>query len=263
MPSGLQSLPVVSVVRPRTSPGPPRTILNFSAPAFSGGGVAPAGRPALPYTPERSGLPSGIRAPAATGGGVERAAGGALPSTVTTSVRDGPPFAVNVYVVVPVGITCRLPRGVTAPTPGSMATPEGFSTCHINSTGCPARTVAGFASNDTILGSSPGCAPRPPRPPCAAGAGAGAGACAPTLDHARMANTTGSTRRTTRRAEPLEPPEPPEPREPSEPPEPLEPTEPPEPLEPTEPPEPLEPTEPPEPLEPTEPPEPIRTSSSR
>src|SRR5688572_32829917 len=97
MPSGLQSLPVVSVVRPRTSPGPPRTILNFSAPAFSGGGVAPAGRPALPYTPERSGLPSGIRAPAATGGGVARpAVDGAVPSTVTTTVRVVPPFALHV-----------------------------------------------------------------------------------------------------------------------------------------------------------------------
>src|SRR5687767_6822860 len=198
MPSGLQSLPVVMVVRPRTSLGPPRTIRNFSAPGLSGGGVAPAGRPALPYTPERSGLPSAIRAPPAAGGGVARTAvGGAVPSTVTTTVRVGPPFAVNVYVVVAAGITCRLPRGVTAPTPGSMATPDGFSTCHTSSTGCPARTIAGLASNETIRGSSPGCAPRPPRPAgaagaCAAPAGGCCGACAATTEASRMTTASDS-----------------------------------------------------------------------
>jgi hypothetical protein len=47
----------------------------------------------------------------------------AVPSTATVTAREGPPFIVNVYVVVAAGTTSLLPRGVTAPTPGSIVTP--------------------------------------------------------------------------------------------------------------------------------------------
>jgi hypothetical protein len=75
---------------------------------------------------------------------------------VTVTDRVGPPFIVSVYRVVVFGVTCLLPRAVTAPTSGSIAMPDGFSVCHTSSTGCPGRTVAGLASNKTIRGSSPG-----------------------------------------------------------------------------------------------------------
>ena len=128
---------------------------NFSAPGFSGGGVAPCGRPALPYTPERSGFPSGLRDSVNEVGAGSLAATGLVPSTVTTTLRDGPPFIVNVKVVVAVGVTCRLPRGVTAPTPGSIATPDGFSVCQTSSTGCPGVIDAGRASKETMRGGGP------------------------------------------------------------------------------------------------------------
>ena len=71
----------------------------------------------MPYTPVRSGLPSGIRrAPAgveAAGAGLALAA--TVPSTVTTTLRGAAPLTVSVYVVVADGVTCLLPRGVTAP----------------------------------------------------------------------------------------------------------------------------------------------------
>src|SRR5687767_1033710 len=100
MPSGLQSLPVVSVVLPRMSL-PPRTIRNFSAPGFNGGAVVPAGRPAKLYTPVRSGFPSGVRVLRAVVAFVglavaPLAAAAVVPCTVTTMLRDGPPRIVNV-----------------------------------------------------------------------------------------------------------------------------------------------------------------------
>ena len=71
-------------------------------------------------------------------------------------LRDGPPLIAKVYVVVAEGVTCLVPRGVTDPIPGSMLTPDGFSVRHTNNTGCPGRTAAGLASNETIRGSKPG-----------------------------------------------------------------------------------------------------------
>jgi hypothetical protein len=55
-----------------------------------------------------------------------------------------------VYVVVAVGVTCRVPRAVTLPTPGSMLTAFGFSVSHVSTAGCPDRTDAVFAEKFTM-----------------------------------------------------------------------------------------------------------------
>jgi hypothetical protein len=96
---------------------------NFSAPALTPGAFAVAGRPALPYTPVKSGLPSGARGTlpdvvfdeAATAGFAFVAG---APVTVTAMLFETPLRSVKVYVVVSDGVTCLLPRGVTAPTAG-------------------------------------------------------------------------------------------------------------------------------------------------
>ena len=73
-------------------------LVSMDAHAMFGGGAVPCGRPALPYTPVRSGLPSGIRRTPV--GALAVVAGlalaGAVPSTVTTMLRDAPPFNVSV-----------------------------------------------------------------------------------------------------------------------------------------------------------------------
>jgi hypothetical protein len=99
--------------------------------------------PANPYTPFKSGC--------ATGACV---AGAAVPDTVTftelfSAVLFGP-VTFNVYVVLALGNTCRLPRAVTRPTPGSIVTPLGFSVAHTSVTGWPGRTAAGCAVKLTI-----------------------------------------------------------------------------------------------------------------
>src|SRR5580692_2945413 len=55
------------------------------------------------------------------------------------------PFTFNVYVVVAVGKTCRMPRAATRTASGSIVTPLGFSVAQVNATGCPAWTASGFA----------------------------------------------------------------------------------------------------------------------
>src|SRR4029453_9446107 len=136
------SLPVVRVVRPRMSSGP-RTMRYFSAPGLSGGAVAPAGRPAPPYTPVRSGCPSSVSGIAGRPLG-SREIGVALGevtvpatgSTFTVTARDGPPRIVTVTVVVVFGLTVRLPRALTAPMSWSIETPPaGFSVAHTSRTG--------------------------------------------------------------------------------------------------------------------------------
>src|SRR5215831_8629914 len=95
MPSGLQSVP--SVVLPRTSFGP-LTMTYLSAPGFSAGAFAPAGRPAKLYTPVRSGFPSGIRKllEAVFAAGAEAGFAAGAPATVTVTVLEGPFRSVNV-----------------------------------------------------------------------------------------------------------------------------------------------------------------------
>src|SRR5689334_15158052 len=121
---------------------------NLSAPGFNGGALVPAGSPALPYTPVRSGLPSAMRKrpalpfpPVAAFG---RATG--APATVTLTVLEGPPRMDNVYVVVAAGLTTLLPRAATEPTSGSMVMPDGFSVLHTSTVDSPGRIEAGRAS---------------------------------------------------------------------------------------------------------------------
>src|SRR5262245_7308494 len=126
MPKGTHSC--TRVVRPRTSFAV-RTMRNFSAPAFSSGGVAPAGRPALPYTPLKSGCPSIL--PFASGRAVVLEVGLATgaPDTVTVTVRETVALAFSVYVVVCAGDTCLLPRTGTDPTSGSIVSDRVASVC--------------------------------------------------------------------------------------------------------------------------------------
>jgi hypothetical protein len=48
-----------------------------------------------------------------------------------------------VYVVVALGVTCTLPRGVTRPGAGSMVTPFGFSVAQISVADSPGLMAAG------------------------------------------------------------------------------------------------------------------------
>src|SRR5205085_1483181 len=104
-PRGLQSVPLVSVVLPRIWL-PSRTIRYFSAPGLRAGGMA-LRSPANPYTPEKSGLPSGRRPFFVDDAAVD--ALGAAPVTVTVtdfvSVVLSEPATFRIYVVVAVGVT--------------------------------------------------------------------------------------------------------------------------------------------------------------
>src|SRR3954471_2446487 len=179
-----------------------RLIRYFSAPGLSVGGAAapppptrpgPPNRFAQPNTPVKSGLPSGVRgippldAAAAV---VALAATGVVPGMVTVTVFVTEP-AVNVYVVVALGVTRSVPRGTTRPSPwSSVPNPPkplaegGFSITHESNADSPARIVAGRASKVTMRGSGAG-APRPR--PCAGappgGAAPPAGACANATPH--------------------------------------------------------------------------------
>jgi hypothetical protein len=55
------------------------------------------------------------------------------------------PRAVSVYVVVAVGVSERLPRGVTRPGSGSIVTPDGFSISQASVKDCPGLMEAGSA----------------------------------------------------------------------------------------------------------------------
>jgi hypothetical protein len=83
------------------------------------------------YTPERSGLPSEVRGTGLVAGAAAAAVTGAVPATVTVTSRVSVvlfgPSTVNVYVVVALGVTSRVPRGVTRPGSGLIVTPLGFS----------------------------------------------------------------------------------------------------------------------------------------
>src|SRR5262249_51356351 len=70
----------------------------------------------------------------------------------------------SVYVVVADGMTCFVPRAATGPMSGSIVNPVGFSVLQTSTTGSPARTEVGRASNVVMRGSGAAC----PRPRCCA-----------------------------------------------------------------------------------------------
>src|SRR6266850_6492428 len=128
-----------------------RTTLNLSAPGFSvgvvgsapgAGGGAPRPPAPYPYTPEKSGWPSGMRATVfwRLADTSDADAAGVVPRTTTVTVRLSElllaPVTDNVYVVVTAGdSTCR-PRGATRPI-GSIVIDVGFSAAHVSVTFSP------------------------------------------------------------------------------------------------------------------------------
>ena len=85
---------------------------------------------------------------------------GVVPGIVTVtscmSVWSLGPRTDNTYVVVCRGVTCLVPRASTAPIPGSIETPIGFSISQSSRTACPAFEVAGCAVNRTTRARSCG-----------------------------------------------------------------------------------------------------------
>src|SRR5688572_9022937 len=146
--SGMQS-----DVRPVSSGFSARLTRYFSAPGFKVGPVAAPPPPPLPpppnaYTPEKSGLPSGVRAiPALAGAAATDGAPAPafVPATVTVTERVTAPV-VSVNVVVAAGLTRIVPLGNTRPTLGSMAGAAGFSMCHTSSVDSPGLIDDGCAS---------------------------------------------------------------------------------------------------------------------
>src|SRR5262245_15999713 len=143
----------------------PRTILYFSAPDLStgpAGAPAPGGAPRAPpppppapYTPDRSGFPSGNLGAGFFAASARAAdATAVVPATVTVTVFVNTwlfaPRTFIVYVVVAAGFNWRLPRGVTRPGSGSMVTPEGFSVCQMRLNVWPGLIDAGSAVNDMM-----------------------------------------------------------------------------------------------------------------
>src|SRR5581483_465716 len=83
--------------------------------------------------------------------------GGAFTVTRAVAVCVPPaPFAVSVYVVESVGVTCCEPFGCTAPTPLSMLTSVAFVVCQVSVVDAPLSTVSGLAVSDAVGASGGG-----------------------------------------------------------------------------------------------------------
>src|SRR5207248_5054049 len=79
--------------------------------------------------------------------------GGAGAFTVTRAVAvcvPPSPFALNVYVVESVGLTCLEPLAWTVPTPWSMLTSVVFVVCQVRVVDWPLSTVSGLAVSDAV-----------------------------------------------------------------------------------------------------------------
>lgn len=81
---------------------------------------------------------------------VNVAVGSGVTATVTGIPRVPPaPMAVNVYVVVDVGLTVRLPVAATAPMPWSINWDDAPVTVQLRRDDPPENTTLGTAVNDT------------------------------------------------------------------------------------------------------------------